>query len=177
MKTVQGSWLGHIWGVSEGQVAGLATLSRSRSLKQIQQSDLKGKGSINSLGIEPFNCSFSWSVSSASGTKIEEEIKNWEQDIGNLDYVYINESQYHSKPLKLLGFSASEIRIDLSGRMLSATFTASFAEVVEESSKARRVPRRQATAAQRQAAASELFGSGAEFGPSKSEKSVRSKNL
>lgn len=177
MKTIQGSWLGHVWGVSEGQISGLATLSRSRALKQVQQSDLKGKGSINSLGLEPFSTSFSWAVSAASGTNIEEEVKNWENDVGNVDYVYIQDNQFFSKPLKLLSFSASDIRIDLAGRMLSATFTASFTEIVEEASKARRIPRRQATAAQRQAAASELFGSGAEFGPSKSEKSVRSKNL
>lgn len=167
---IQAEWHGHRWGYVDGAAVGLQALSRVRSLKVVQQSGTRSGASLNYLGLEPFTCSLSWPLSAASRGAADEdfiraEIRAWEADLGQYDTLTVGGESWHDRPLQLISVSASDMRLDARGRILTAVLTATWAEKLPEQDKARRTK----SIAKRASPATEKalgIGSGADVGPS-----------
>ena len=141
--SIQASWRDHRWGYVDGAAVGLQALSRTRSLKAVQQSGTRSGASLNYLGMEPFTCSLSWTLSAAvrgaAGEDfIRSEIEAWEADLGQYDTLTVGGEAWHDKPLQLISVKSSALQLDARGCILSATLTAPWAEKLPEKDKARR---------------------------------------
>ena len=172
--SIQASWRDHRWGYVDGAAVGLQALTRVRALKAVQQSGTRSGASLNYLGMEPFTCSLSWTLSAAIRGAADEdfirtEITAWEADLGQYDTLTVGGEAWHDKPMQLINFSASAIQLDARGRILSATLTATWAEKLPEKDKARRskVLARKASPATERALG---IASGADVRPSAKDK-------
>ena len=181
MITIQASWHEHSWGFVRGAAKGLQALSRLRALKTVQQANVRGGASLNFRGFEPFSCSLSWTITAASrGSEadadfVRKEIAAWEADLGQDDTLIVGGEAWHDRPLRLISVASSDIQLDGQGRLISATITASWAEVLPEQDEKRR---RKNTLRKMSPATEKALGiaSGADVKPSAEAKRMAAQN-
>lgn len=166
--TTQATWGNRTWEVSPDRLAGLASVSISKALKQNQSKDKEGKGSVNKRGFEAQSISLSWPVAQFAGVDIQTERSEWEKLVGASDCLMIGGEQFGPDLLMLQSFSMNEARLDSRGRIISAVFTAAFSEDTQEKSSAKSAKR--ISKANPEIYRDLGITSGAQVGPSDDEK-------
>lgn len=168
--SIQAKWGDFQWGLSQVPNA-LSTISWDRRLLVHQQDDISGSRSGTVRGMEPVSVSLDWTVALAAGTSIESDLDRWNEAIGQSEYLVIGERQYADVPLRLVAFTASNVRLDSNGVCRSAEFHASFQEVRDEAGKKRSEKTRRTALRKAPPAVRQDLGvvSGADVGPSETE--------
>lgn len=173
MGTVQAEWCGMRIGVqldgTEG-VGGLSPLARAKVMRAVQQKAARGGQSVTLRALEPVSAEFSWQVAAASGTDVRELVRRWEAKVGEAGRLRVGGADFYDRDLLLAGFRTTDLRLDVSGRYLSATLTASFVEQTEERDAAR--DRKSGWPASEAARVRMGYASGVSIGPTRREKAA-----
>ena len=124
---IMASWGGMLWGVTPQMVKTLEGLSFSYTQVADENSSTEDKKTTNERGTELFPLTFTTTLHSGAGVKIESEIATWKKLVTKTDYFYLNGKKLGPK-LQLRKVAVSDVKLDDFGRMRLATLSFEFKE-------------------------------------------------
>lgn len=135
--TMQANWNGLTFSLDEKGARTLKSLTRRTSLKVQTFEDIVSGSSTATKGLEPFAVDLVFSTSTAAGTNIRELYLEYEKNIGEIDFLFVNGVKFYEKKLQLLSAECSNMVLDGQGRALAADFRLSLREYTPEQKKQR----------------------------------------
>ena len=134
---MQARWSDLVFDLDDEGARLLRSLNRKTALKINAQEDIVSSGSTVTKGLEPFICNIVFSTSISAGSDIQRLYQQYEQFLGESDYLYVGPNQFYDKQLQLISVEVSNMLLGRSGEALSADFNLTLREYTPETKRSR----------------------------------------